>query len=41
MASDNCPHQACKKVSRNIDATVELVVSSDAMRHWIMHNVWT
>lgn len=40
MASDICPHQAWK-VSRNIDATVELEVSCDAIRHWSMHNVWT
>lgn len=40
MASDMCLGQGWK-ISRNIDATVELVVSCDAMRHWSMHDVWT
>lgn len=40
MASDICLNQGWK-VSRNIDATVELVVKCDGMRHWIMHDVCT
>lgn len=40
MASDVCLNQG-RKVSRNIDATVELVVSCDGMRHWGVHDVRT